>query len=671
MGQPALVLVSGEAGVGKTRLVSESLVGLNDEDVLVTGGAVDLMGGEIPMVLLASSLRGLVQRYGLDTVRGWAGQDVSRLAVLVRDLVPESSVAHDPIEVIDAFRAMVSRLSGTRFVWWAVEDLQWADDLSRDAVRFVVQLMQSPERLLVTCTLRTKDRAETGVAGSFVSELVRAPATERIRLGPLDVDQVRAQVASLRGEPVSSALADRVMFLSDGIPFLVEELVAAGLTETGPVPASASELMLSRLASFGADAGSVVGASAVARGHLQDRWLALVTGLSPTRLEEALTLLVDGGVLDVDDSFAGYRFHHGLMREGVAETMLPGERRRWHRAWAEALSTSNADEHDFSTMVEIAQHWIHAGVPDRAFMSAITAARAAERVGAQAERAVMLCEALRLWSQVDSTVGADHHRDDLVEQAIWACALGGRAELGIEMLAAQMRSPDPSGDRELRRLRLSLARDRFLRDLGSEPAVAGPSLLGEQVALLRRSPRSLLFAHAVSELVSNSNDVASSRLLDDLSIDAIEVATQMGTDFDQVDLKDSRSHHLKVLGRLDEAVTLELEVLRDYGSKLPLADLMRVESNTVSMHFQIGRFADGAEIGRHSVSRLSDPRLCPGPWSSLAENLAATLIETGDWSEAEGHLDAVESLGATTPAAYMALLNAALLECRRGNLTAA
>ena len=580
-------------------------------------------------------------------------------------------MAGEPLELIESFRAMLARLSAARFVWWSIEDLQWADAASLDAVRFVVQLMQAPERLLVTCTLRTGDRPFSTPARGVLSELLRAPAALQIRLRRLDPEQVRVQMVALHTGQVSSRLAERVMFLSDGVPFLVEELVAAGLTESGPLPESATELMVSRLTAFGPEAEVVVRAASIAPDHLHDRWLAPVTGLPTDVLEQGLTNLTAGGVLEVDDSGEGYRFHHALMREGIVAAMLPGERRRWHREWAEALSTAGSDERDVSTMIEIAQHWIESGEPNSGFVSAVAAARAAELVGSQGARAVMLNEALRLWPQVESRVRDGHDLDALINQAIWACALGRRPELGIQMLTEPLKSPDASEQGELRRLRLMLAKERFEGDLGQQHGTNGRLLFEERVAHLRRAPRTLVFAHAVGELLANCTDAETARMLDDLVRDAADVVAATGTFFDRVDLHDSRSHFLKVQGRLDEAADLLLEILREHGPQLLLSDLMRVESNAISHLYDVCRFIEGRAIGRRSVQRLSDPRLCPAPWTSLAENLAATLIETGDWAEAQDYLDQIEDLQTQSLSASMAALNAAVLDCRRGDLSAA
>ncbi len=666
-----MALVSGEAGIGKTRLVSEAWGQLQGDDLLVRGNAVDLAGGEVPFGILSSSLRGLVQRHGLDAVRSWAGGDVSRLAVLARELAPESTIVHEPIDVIDAFRGLLARLSRDRLVWWAVEDLHWADASSRDAVRFVVQLMQPPERWLVTCTLRTRDRPPSAEMSVFLSELVRLPATRQIRLEPLDLEQVKVQLSALCGENVSEPLVERVMALSEGVPFLTEELVAGGLRESGPLPTSAAELMLSRLASLDPRAQVVVRAASVAQNYIHDRWLGPVTGMKAGDLEEALRVLVHESVLDLDDSSEGYRFHHELMREAVTVGMLAAERSRWHRCWADALAQLRENERDLSTSLEIARHWTQSGAADRAFTSSVAAARSAELVGAQADRALMLCTAVRLWPQVEEATRSGLDLDDLVEETLWACTLGSRAELGLDMLARRMEMPDEGEEAELRRLRLTLARTRFEGVLGREGRRADRTSTDDQIAVLRRSSRTVLFGRAVAELVAMCWDVETARALEDLLTDALATVTPERSFFDHVDLQDSRTHLLKVLGRYGEAADLSLELLKRARGRLPLSDVVRLESNAVAHLFDVGRFQEAAEVGRRSLDRFSDPRLSPHLWSVLAGNLAATLIETGDWAEADRYLSQAQDLVLLRPISLVCLLDAAVLHGRRGDLAAA
>ena len=668
---PVTLLVCGEAGIGKTRLISEVASGLASQDVLLTGNAVDLAGGEMPFGVLSGSLRGAIQRRGLDTVRAWAGTAAPVLSTLVPELAPEAHAVAQPLAVIDAFAGLLSRLSAVEFVWWAVEDLHWADEASRDALRYVVQLMQPPAKLLVTCTLRTHDVPLSASMSTYVSEVVRAPAARRIDLHRLTADQVAVQLSALRND-VGTSLVARVMQLSDGIPFLAEELVAGGLKESGPLPSSARDLMLARVESLDTNTRAVLRAASLAETHLQDDMLGTITGLGALETEEALSEAVRVGILDVDESSDGYRFHHSLMRQALAGSLLPSEGARWHRAWAEALSGDSGLEQNLALRVEAAHHWLAAGVKDRAFASAMAAARAADVVGAQGERAAMLCSALELWPSLPARQRTGLVLDEIVEEAIWACGMSGRIDGGLQMLDRRLMSRDEGDDGELRRLRLTLARARLARFVsqegGHEPERAA---LDTHIALLERSPRSLLFARVVAELLADAQDVETNMALADLLTEALTTVTRDGSPFDRIDMQDLYAHHVKVLGRYEESAELHLALLSDAERLLSWSDQVRLESNAISRLCDVGRFRYASEIGRRSLKRFSDPLLAPRLWVNVAGNLCAVLIEIGDWDEADRYLTRIKDLAATGWQAVDAWLVSAVLSCRRGHLDAA
>ena len=220
-------------------------------------------------------------------------------------------------------------------------------------------------------------------------------------------------------------------------------------------------------------------------------------------------------------------------------------------------------------------------------------------------------------------------------------------------------------------MRLTLARDRFLLDAGHQPRLGPAHVLDDQIAVLRRSRRCALFARAVSDLVARASDPATSSKFDTLLVDAVAAVAPEPSSLDHLELQDARSHHLSVLGRYAEAAELSLEVVRQAVGNLPLSQVMRMESNAVSRLVDVGRFQDAAALGRRSIARISDPRLSPLVWSVVAFNLAWTLIETGDWDEAESLLSRVRQLAPTGPALLDATVVAARLSCRRGDLTAA
>ena len=283
----------------------------------------------------------------------------------------------------------------------------------------------------------------------------------------------------------------------------------------------------------------------------------------------------------------------------------------------------------------------------------------------------MLCAALGLWRRLGADTRSGIDLDDLVEEAIWACSLGGRPDVGLDMVEHRLAASDESADAELRTLRLTLARDQFLLDMGHQPRIDHAHMLDDQIAALRRSPRSVLFARAVSDLVARATDPDTSSKLDTLLADAVAAVAAEPSSLDHLELQDTRSHHLSVLGRYAEAAELSLEVVRQAVENLPLSQVMRMESNAVNHLIDVGRFQEAAALGRRSIARISEPRLSPLLWSVVALNLAWTLIETGDWDEAESHLSRVRQLAPTGPIMLDATVEAARLSCRRGNLTAA
>ncbi len=670
-GQPVAVLISGEAGIGKTRLVSEATARLEDDDVVMTGQAVELAGGALPFGLLRSTVRGLAMRYPAGQLESWAGASFPELSTLLPG-APATEV--DPLRVIDAFATLLTELAKDHLTWWQVEDLHWADPESREALRYVVQLMQPPSRLLVTSTLRTHDVPPPPALTHLLTELARAPATLRIVLTGLNSREVSEQVSALRGDAVNQPLVERVMALSQGVPFLTEELVAGGLTEEGPLPTTATELMLGRVQQLTEDTQRVVRASSLAETPIDDDVLGIVTGLETRRLEACLREALDASVLALDGTSATIRFHHALMQEAVARAMLPSERSRWHGQWARTLAATAPDHADLELQVAEVHHWSGAGDIERAFERALVAAQAAERVGAMAERAAMLCRALAWWPEVDEEVRSTADHDELVENAMWACALGGAIDLGLEMCARELArlessvsAADPTGINDLRYLRLRLARRRF-QHYKDPVEVGGPrDTFEHDVEILEGCPRSLGFLRVLSDLVAEADDVESSLRIEPLLTEGMALLSDNTPIFDRFDMLDTYTHHLKVLGHPEEAADQMMALLAEADGRVPLTDMARFESNAVSHLHDAGRFLEAAAIGRRSLERLSDPRLAPRLWVHLASNLVSALIELGEWDEAETLLTGIDDLGDRGVVTIWAWLDHVVLHTRRGD----
>ena len=156
-GSATSVLVHGEAGIGKTRLVSDLTADLRErDDLVVVGHGVHLSEGEVPFGVLTESLRDLVRSVGVGRVREVLGQDAEHLAPLVPSLRDGAHVDADRARIISATADLVEVLARDRLVCWVVEDLQWADTGTRDVFAYVARSLTSV-RLLLVATWRDED----------------------------------------------------------------------------------------------------------------------------------------------------------------------------------------------------------------------------------------------------------------------------------------------------------------------------------------------------------------------------------------------------------------------------------------------------------------------------------------------------------------------------------
>ena len=289
-GEPRCVLVTGEAGLGKSRLVREAVTGVDDA-LVVMGHAADMSTGEIPFGVLADTLRDLVHRAGAEAL---TVAERAALAPLLPGSVPAGHV--DRVQVLSSFIDLLQRLCADRLVVWLVEDLHWADSATRDLVNLVVRTLRG--RLLVVATVRTDDpersAADTATVTSYVAGLARLPATTVVPLGRLTSREVRAQLVDLVGSTLPSAVATRIEQLSDGVPFVVEELAAA---QGRPELATASGVAAGRLAGLSPEARRLVEAAAVGDGHLRISLVEQVVDATPDELDLALGEAVRAGIL--------------------------------------------------------------------------------------------------------------------------------------------------------------------------------------------------------------------------------------------------------------------------------------------------------------------------------------------------------------------------------------
>ena len=426
-GRPSLVLVAGEAGVGKTRLITEFSARASAGGArTLGGGCLDLGEGGLPFAPFAEALKALVKDLGreseaaVEAVFGSSGHVLAGLVPDLRTVMPADSQPVDPSDqarrqarLFDAVIDVLGRLSALSPVLLVLEDLHWADGSTRDLLRFLLRNIRD-ERLLIVATLRSDDLHRRHPLMRLLSELGRSNRVDRLDVIPFGRDEIIEQAAAILGHQPPVEVVDRVAERSDGLPFYVEELLATDAAD-GPVPGSVRDIVAMSLAAVPDGSVSLVRAAAVIGGWFALDRLAAVADLDEVALLSALRGAIEARVLVSDDGAdeATYAFRHALLREAAYEELLPTERTRFHARLADyladALATSAGDEP--ALIADLAIHTYHAGDQPRALAAAVRAVRALAEASAFREALEHAEHALELWPHIadaEACAGISH-----------------------------------------------------------------------------------------------------------------------------------------------------------------------------------------------------------------------------------------------------------------------
>lgn len=427
------VLISGEAGIGKSRLVEAAANGLPGDPLVLTGGCLELGTPGLPYAAFTTLLRRMLRQLGPDlgetlvgpALTGWLAGSGSMPAGRDEALrFAELESAAERSRLLREFVALVGRLTDHRPTVLVIEDLHWADDASRALFVHLARNLPGAGLLLVA-TIRTGELARQHPVRQLLGELRRRADVVTLDLGPLDRTEVGAQLTALTGKPVDPWFAAVIHRRTGGNPLFVESL--SGSTELSA--SSLRGLLLERVARLPADLRTVLAMIAVAGAGVSDTVLRLVVDLPGDALSNALRTLVERGqiVVDADD----YVFRHDLIREAVYTDLLPTERRSLHRRYAEAL-TSVDDVTVPDRVPELARHWSAAGVPREALTAAWQASRILHGRTAFGEELRQLDTVLDHWFAVPEAaalIGAE--RVDVLHRAVEAAIASGSTERGL------------------------------------------------------------------------------------------------------------------------------------------------------------------------------------------------------------------------------------------------
>ena len=342
-GRGQLVLVAGEAGIGKTSLVRALRARLGERTAFLLG-ACEPLSVPVPLAPL-------------------------------REIVGARASRSDGEDALALARAVLGALRARAPAVAVVEDAHWADPATVDVLRLLARRVEDAGAVVLV-TYRDDELAVNPALAMLVGDLVTSPAARRMALAPLSHGAVRSLAGS------TDVDADGLWRLTGGNPFLVVEALAA----RDGLPSSVRDATLARVARLGPVARGVVDAAAVIGQRVP---LDLLTAIAPgagEAVEEALAR----GVLTDDGATLGFR--HELIRQAIESAISAPRRAALHAAVCAALErTAPATE-----PARLAHHAELAGLAEEASRYAALAAQDAERIGALREAALQLERALRL-----------------------------------------------------------------------------------------------------------------------------------------------------------------------------------------------------------------------------------------------------------------------------------
>jgi predicted ATPase len=406
-GSPATVVVAGEAGVGKTRLVTELLGRVRAQAALgLAGGCLDVGEGVVayaPVVEALRSLGAAVDPAELERVLGAARAELARLVPELGapveagvEAVPGAG-ALVPGRLFELLLGVLHRLAERGPLLLVVEDLHWADQSTRDLLGFLVRNLRGGVALVLT--YRSDELHRPHPLRPFLGELDRSGRTERLELGRLDRRDLAGLLAGILDEPAPPALLGEILARSEGNPFFAEELLAAHLEGTR-LPSVLRELVLARVEALSEATQRVLQVAAVAGRRVDHELLAEVAAQPPERLVELLREAVTHHVLVAEGGSDAYAFRHALVQEAIYDDLLPVQRGPLHAAYARALAARiQRGGRGAAELGRLAYHWYAAHDQGRALLASVQAGQAAEAAFALAEAVRHYERALELWEQ--------------------------------------------------------------------------------------------------------------------------------------------------------------------------------------------------------------------------------------------------------------------------------
>lgn len=649
------VILGGEAGVGKTRLLREFLGRATAGGAVVAlGGCVETGADALPFHPVSAALRSLRRQLGAELDAAVEGQEgeLARLLPELGEMDRDRSETDGRARLFELTARLLERLSAGRTLVVALEDLHWADRSTRELLSYLLRAL-TDSRLLIVATYRADDLHRRHPLRPALAEYERLRTVTRLELPRFERAEVRHQLAAIHGEAPSEQILDRVFARSEGNAFFVEEL-ARSIFEGSPAGISDSlrDLLLVRVEALPEEVQRVVRIAAESGSEVEFRLLATVTGSAEDELIETLRTAVGAAVLQPTDEGESFRFRHALMREAVAGDLLPGERSRISRRYAEALEADPTLVRSEERAGRLAGYWFDARDPAKALPAVLAAASASRGRHAFAEQHHLLERALELWDDVPEesrrramrqgvdgglcpAMPQDTPGDfvDLLAAITVAARLTGERERALAICKRALR--DLKDADPLRAALFWTERYQLMRDLSRSD---GWDEISRAQQLLDGLPPSVVHAYVLTHAAHWYVVHQPGAKAIEVAQQAVELCRLTGAETSGLTARHTLAWLTIHAGDIETGLAQAREVCaQELKPDNANALLLGFGNLSTALH-GLGRYIEAVEVAEEG-SGLAERYGLPDTASFIDGNLAESLIQLGRWADADAVLE--------------------------------
>ncbi len=594
-GTGSTLLITGEAGIGKTTLAQDAAAVARAAGARVLEGRCIPADG-VPFDGIVGALAALSQRdLGAVPAPLWPDLWAVTPALVQHPGAPIPAAGQGRVN--EAVASLLSGAAAERGLVLIVEDAHWAPGSTIAMLQHLSNRLSSA-RVAIVVTVRHPDYSRPGSAGPLIEDWSRSPYVVRLDLGGLGAEDTSALVRGSTGaEPSDDALAT-LLKRTGGNPLYIRELLAAanGSRAAGGIPVGLRELFERTLEGLEPGAITLLRVAAAAGASASARLVVEVTAASPDSVELAVRQAVAAGVL-VGGGSDRLEFRHALLAETVLATAPEQDLRDIHAGIAVAMGLDRTLART-DMVAEMAIHWVEAGEASPAFEWSVRAAREAQQRRAPGAALAHLEHAVAALPDVDDVgrrAGVPAHA--VLIEAAWAAELSGRNRAAVEF-ARQAATEARGAGEDPGPAVLELA-EFLLRSTGE--IVAAREVAEEALALIPDEPTP---ERIRALLASGWHWDLEPRRVRGLAAEAMALADAMGAPPLMAQARVQLGGAMVTLGEIDEGAALAREgraIARDAGMSVPA---LTAHIPLAAMLIRAGRAAETLQIAREGLEML-------------------------------------------------------------------